>query len=90
LSGARRFTDRPIDLFQDSRSPVPKHLARRSQADAPIGPFHELRAQIVFQLLDLMTKRRLRDIQQQCGFREMELLRKCAKVAEVPYFHAGQ
>jgi hypothetical protein len=32
----------------------------------------------------------LRDIQEQCGFGEMELLRKNAKVAEVPYFHAGR
>ena len=89
LSDARRSTDRPIDLFQDSCSPVPKHLARGSQPDAAIGALHELRAQLVFQLLDLMTKGRLRDVQQQCGLGEMELLRKCAKVAEVPYFHCG-
>jgi len=49
-------------LFEDARSSIQKDLAGRSQAHAPIGPFHELGAEFRFQLPDLMTESGLRHV----------------------------
>jgi hypothetical protein len=79
LSYPRCFPRGLIDLLQNARGPSSKYFACHGQPDAPVRPFHEPGAQLLFQFFDLVTKGGLRDIQQQCGFGEMELLRKNAK-----------
>jgi hypothetical protein len=63
-SGSRRILNSLINLLQNSSSPGPKYLTGRSQADAAVAPFYEPSTQLLFQLFDLMTERRLGDIQQ--------------------------
>ncbi len=90
LSDARCFPGRPVEIFQNARGPRPENLSCGRQADAAVCAFDKLNSQFGFELLDLMAESRLGDIQQKGGFGEMELLRKHAEVAEVPYFHLGQ
>ena len=68
-------------MFEDSRRSLSEDFARGGQAHAPVTSLDELRTQFLLKLPDLMTERGLRDIQQQCGFAEVELLRKHAEVA---------
>lgn len=49
-----------------------------------------LGAQFVLELFDLVTQGGPGDIEQQRGFREVELLGQYSEVAQVPDLHGGQ
>jgi hypothetical protein len=49
----------------------------------PLGPVKKLYPKFFFQILDLLTQGRLRDVELFCGPPEMELLGHCNEVFEM-------
>ena len=56
-------------------------------ADPALQALQQLRADFLFQGLDLLTERRLADMRSDCGAREMQLLGNCDKVTQMAQFH---
>jgi hypothetical protein len=77
----------PHSLIQLFGCPWPglENLTRGGEPYPPVAPLHELHTQLLFQLPDLMTECRLRDVQQQSSLCEVVRLGpKSIAGSEVP------
>jgi len=78
-----------VDLVQGLGAVVQKLVARTGQRHALACAVEQRRADLLFELLDLVRQRRLRDMQPLGRAREVERAGQCDEVAQVPQFHGG-
>jgi hypothetical protein len=85
--GARSQLCSLVTLSEDCARLDGEHLPSNGEFNLTFGPIKKLRAQLGFQVPDLLTKRRLAQMQTLGGPAKVQSLGHGKEVTEVPKFH---
>jgi hypothetical protein len=81
------FSDRRIAILEDSPGIDQKRFACRRQRDSFAPSVEQLYPKFAFQIVDLLTERRLRNVQPIRGVREVQLLGGSDEVFKMAELH---
>ncbi len=84
-----RVTARLVSALENRMGGLQESRTGGGEFDAPAGPRQQRRAELVFQVCDLLAERRLRDVQSLGRAREAALLCERNEVAEVTQLHGS-
>jgi len=76
-----------VTLSEDCTRLDSEDLSSNREFDLALGPIKKLRAQLGFQVSDLLTKRRLAQMQTLGGPAKVQRLRHGKEIPEMPKFH---
>ena len=76
-----------IYVFQHGASLLKKHATRVREANGFCGALKQIESDVVLEISNLRTKRRLRNVKLQRRARDVFQLRDGDKVAQMPEFH---
>jgi hypothetical protein len=79
---------RTLDLRENLPRMLEKQSTTAGQPHPPFGAFEQLNLDLFLQLFDLLTERRLRDVEPLCGSRETQLFSDGNEVPQVTQLHA--
>src|SRR5436190_5573742 len=69
---------------------IQEKLPLRREYDAAWAAFHQVHADLIFQISHLPAQRRLSDSQPRGRFGEVQRFRHCQKISQMPQFHRSR